>query len=121
MTTTWISSARAGSAREAKVAEPVFELSGFFRVTSKRNTPVQSTAPGDRKAIAGDWQAIRTSDRKRVILSYIKERGQATASETAELLDLSKGRVRAILQEMASEGTIEKVGNNRYAYYVPKQ
>lgn len=107
--------------REAKVAEPVFELSSFFKVTFKRNPIDQSAVLGDRQAIAIDRQAIKTSDRKRAILSYIEEHSQATTSEVAELLGLSKGRVRAILQEMARDGTIRKVGNNRYAYYVLKR
>lgn len=34
---------------------------------------------------------------------------------------LSDGRVSALLREMVSDGTIEKVNNNRYAHYVLKQ
>jgi ATP-dependent DNA helicase RecG len=109
------------AAKEAKVSEPEFELSGFFKVTFKRSL-VQSTgvstAASDKQAIASDWQAIKTSDRKREILAYIEEHRQATASEASVLLGLSKCRVRAILQEMAGDGTIKKVGNNRYAHYV---
>lgn len=108
------------AAKEAKIAEPVFELSGFFKVTFKRNT-AQSTATSDKQAIAIDWQSIKTSDRKRAILSYIEEHAQATTSEVSNLLGLSKGRVRAIFQEMANDGTIEKVGDNRHAYYVLKR
>ncbi|MDR3331621.1 MAG: putative DNA binding domain-containing protein [Synergistaceae bacterium] len=95
------------AAREANVAEPIFEFSGFFKVTFKRKAAVQSTATSDR-------QAIKTSDRKRVLFSYIEEHGQITASEAADLLTLSKGRVRAILQEMTKNYTIEKVGDKRY-------
>lgn len=105
--------------RAAHVAEPVFELTGFFKVTFKRNT-AQSTAVGDKQAITSDWQAIKTGDRKRTIVAFIEEHELITAAEAAEILNLSKGRVRAILQEMTSEGTIKKVGNNRYTYYVLK-
>ena len=105
--------------RKANVAEPIFEFDGFFKVTFKRNT-TQSTAASDRQAITSDRQAIETSDRKRVILSYFEKHTQATASEVAELLGLSKGRVRAILQEMTNDDTIEKVGDKRYAYYILK-
>jgi len=108
------------AAKEAKIAEPEFEFSGFFKVTFKRSV-VQSIDVGDEQAIAIDRQAIKTSDRKRAVLSYIEEHAQATTSEVSNLLGLSKGRVRAILQEMANDGTIEKVGNNRYAYYVLKR
>ena len=105
--------------RKANVAEPIFEFDGFFKVTFKRNT-TQSTAASDGQAITGDGQAIKTSDRKRVILSYFEKHTQATASEVAELLGLSKGRVRAILQEMTNDDTIEKVGDKRYTYYILK-
>jgi predicted HTH transcriptional regulator len=108
------------AAREANVAEPEFEFSGFFKVTFRRNT-TQSTAASDRQAITSDRQAIKTSDRKRGIIAYFEKHTQATASEVAELLGLSKGRVRVILQEMTTDGTIEKVGDKRYTYYVLKR
>jgi len=63
---------------------------------------------------------METSDRKRLILSHFEKHRQATAAEVSNLLGLSKARARAILQEMASDGTIEKMGNTRYAYYVLK-
>jgi ATP-dependent DNA helicase RecG len=107
--------------RDAKVAEPAFELENFFKVTFKRSEASQSTVSSDRQAIASEGQAIKTSDRKRAILSYIEEHSQITASAASDFLGLSKGRARAILQEMTGDETIEKIGNNRYAYYVLKQ
>ena len=101
------------AAREAQIEEPTFELSGFFKVTFKRNA-FQSTG-------TSDVQAIKTSDRKQMILRYLEEHGKATGSEIASLTGLSKSRVRAILHEMAGEGMVEKIGVNRYAYYVRKQ
>jgi predicted HTH transcriptional regulator len=115
------------AAKEAKVSAPEFELSGFFKVTFKRNIAsisniAQLSATSDKQAIGkrliSDCQAIETSDRKSEILAYIEEHKRATASEASGLLGLSKARVRAILREMVSDGTIEKVGDNRYAYYV---
>jgi len=115
------------AAKEAKVSAPEFELSGFFKVTFKRNIAsisniAQLSATSDKQAIGNrlisDWQSIETSDRKREILTYIEEQKRVTASEVSGLLGLSKARVRAILREMVSDGTIEKVGDNRYAYYV---
>jgi ATP-dependent DNA helicase RecG len=100
--------------REANVSEPEFDFSNFFRVTFRRNVPAQSTAPID-------WQAIKTADRKSIILAYIKKHARVTASEIATNMGLSKSRIRVILQEMVSDRTIEKVGNNRYAYYVLKR
>jgi len=106
------------AARIAKVAEPEFDFSNFFKVTFKRNAAIQMKAAGDRQAITSDWRAIEPSDRKTEILSYVKEHSKITASEAASLLKLSNGRVRAILKEMTAEGTIRKVGDNRYTYYV---
>ncbi len=102
--------------RDAHVAQPVFELTDFFKVTFKRK-PVQSNVIGDKPTIASDWQAI-ASDRKQTIVGYIERHARISAAEAAEILNLSKGRVRSILQEMAGDGTIKKIGNNRYTYYV---
>ena len=98
------------AARDAQVAEPEFELSGFFKVTFKRSA-IQSTASGDR-------QAIETSDRKSSILIYLEEHKQVTTTEASTLLGLSKSRTRAVLSEMVNDGTIEKVSDKRYAYYL---
>ncbi|MDR1849816.1 MAG: putative DNA binding domain-containing protein [Zoogloeaceae bacterium] len=103
------------AAKAAKAAEPVFELAEFFKVTFKRNL-TQSPAASDEQAI----DKRLTSDKKRAIRAYIETHGKATVSEVATLLGLSKGRVRAILQEMANDGTVGKAGNNRYACYVLK-
>jgi len=97
--------------KEAKVAMPKFELDGFFKVTFKRE---------NSQAVASDKKAIKTSDSKINILSFIKKHKDATASEISIQLNLRKVRVRAILQEMTNEKTIEKIGKNRYAYYILK-
>jgi DNA-binding transcriptional regulator PaaX len=39
-------------------------------------------------------------------------------ADLIKIVGLSEGRVRALLCEMVSDGTIEKNGNNRYAHYV---
>ena len=70
--------------------------------------------------MASDWQAIDAIEKNRLILSYIEERQKVTVAEISAILGLSKSRVRAILQEMSTDGKIEKIGNNRYAYYVLK-
>jgi len=70
--------------------------------------------------LAGDWQAIDKNEKKQFISSYIKERQKVAAAEISAVLGLSKSRVRAILHEMVADGKIEKIGKNRYAYYVIK-
>jgi ATP-dependent DNA helicase RecG len=108
--------------QKAKVADPEFTFSGFFRVTFKRSVSDQSTTSSSRQAmdkqLIADGKPIKAGDRKSMILTYIEEHTKATASDIADSLDLSKSHARRILQEMVSDGTIKKVGNNRYTYYV---
>ena len=70
------------------------------------------------KRLVTDRQPIKTSDRKREILAYIEEKTKATTADIADFLGLSKVYVRRILREMVNDGTIEKVGSNRDAYYM---
>ena len=105
------------AAREANVAEPEFELSGFFKVTFKRN---EADVLSGRQSVVNRSQSDTLSDRKQAIISFLEEHGRAKAIDFANVIGLSDGRVRALLREMVSDGTIEKVGNNRYAYYVLK-
>ena len=66
-------------------------------------------------------QSDMPTDRKRAVISFLEEHGQAKASDMIKVIGLSDGRVRALLREMVSDGIIEKIGNNRYAYYVLKR
>jgi Mn-dependent DtxR family transcriptional regulator len=50
----------------------------------------------------------------------LEARKKATAPDIAALLGVTNGWARTILRQMTSDGTIEKVGDNRYAYYVMK-
>ena len=105
------------AAKEAKVSEPAFEFSGFFKVTFKRAESGNSIG---RQSVANRPQSDTLTDRKRNVISYLEENNQAKASDFEIVLGLSDGRVRALLREMAAEGTIIKRGKNRYAYYVLK-
>jgi ATP-dependent DNA helicase RecG len=100
--------------RKANVAEPVFEFDGFFKVTFKRSA-VDTSHPSSGS------QAVAKADRKREILSIIKTTGQASSSELARTVGLTSGRVRSLLRDLVNDGAIEKIGNNRYARYVPKR
>lgn len=106
------------AAREANIAEPEFELSGFFKVTFKRN---KSDGLSDHQSVVNRPQSDAPSDRKRAVISFLEVHVQAKAADFVKVVRLSDGRVRALLREMRSEDTIEKVGNNRYAYYVLKR
>ncbi|GHV56145.1 hypothetical protein FACS189460_0360 [Deltaproteobacteria bacterium] len=55
-----------------------------------------------------------------MIVSYIKLHEKVTVTDIATLLGVTNGWARTILRQMASEGTIDKVGNYRYTYYVMK-
>lgn len=87
----------------------------FSELRSKETYQKLQTVANPIAAI--DWRPFKTSDRKRAVLAYIEEHVGATASEVAALLGLSKSRARVILQEMTTDGEIEKIGNNRYTYY----
>ena len=103
--------------REANVAEPEFEFSGFFKVTFKRNDAAFSIG---RQSVANRSQSVAPADRKRIVISFLEENGQAKVSDFVNVIGLSDGRVRTLLREMISDGVIKKVGNNRYAYYILK-
>ena len=103
--------------REAHVAEPEFDLSDFFKVTFHRNNP---DIPISRQSTANRLQSATTADRKRRIISFLEEYQQGKVLDFVNVIELSEGRVRDILREMVSDGTIEKVGDKRYTYYVLK-
>ena len=68
-----------------------------------------------------DWQSIDTGDRKKQILAFIANNDKVTTSQLAKLTGLTQGRIRTILQELASDGFIEKVGNYRHTSYIIKK
>jgi sugar-specific transcriptional regulator TrmB len=49
---------------------------------------------------------------------FLKEKGQARTTDLASVTGLSDGRVRALLRSMVGDGTIEKIGDYRHAYYI---
>jgi predicted HTH transcriptional regulator len=108
------------AAKEANVAEPKFELENFFRVTFIR-TPLD-TSSGSQAVASGHkrLQAVAPADRKRLVIEYLEEHGQGKNPDFIDITGLSDGRVRALLREMVEDGTIEKIGDNRYTYYVLK-
>jgi len=74
-----------------------------------------------RKSVANRSQSDVTTDRKKTIISFIETSGQAKTSDLTGIIGLSDGRVRELLREMVDDGSIQKIGENRYAYYVLKQ
>jgi len=89
---------------------------------------VQSLAASDCKrllsnclSVANRSLSVATTDRKSAVISFLIENGEAKVSDFINLIGLSDGRVRVLLREMVNDGTIEKIGNNRYAYYILKQ
>ena len=103
--------------QEANVAEPEFEFSDFFKVTFKRNDANFSIG---RQSVVNRLQSVAPADRKRAVISFLEENEKAKIGDFIKVIGLSDSRVRALLREMVSDGTIEKIGNHRYAYYVLK-
>jgi len=60
------------------------------------------------------------TERKHAILSFIEENGRARVGDFINGTRLRDDQVKALLSEMVRDGTIEKVGKNRYAYYILK-
>ena len=111
------------AAKEAEVSEPEFELSGFFKVTFKRNTAIQSTVSIEThsKLIRNPIDTPSTlSDRTSAIITYLERHEKVTAPEIAALFGVTGSWARTVLRKMTNDGVIEKVGNTRYAYYVLK-
>ena len=73
-----------------------------------------------RQSVANRSQLEITIDRKKAIISFIEISGQAKTSDLTEVIGLSDGRVRELLREMVDDGSIQKIGENRYTYYVLK-
>jgi len=98
--------------------DPVYEV-------LPRNISLMFEAPangvyqdkGDKKAIKGDEQAIKPSDRKQAIVEYLQSNIEAGNAQIAELLNLGSSRTRVVLNAMAEEGIIEKVGDKRATVY----
>jgi len=106
------------AAREANVAEPEFEFTDFFKVTFKRN---ENTVSIGRQSAANRSQPVKPAEKKQAIISFLKENSQGRVSDFVKIVGLSNGRVRELLREMASEETIERVGNYQFAYYILKR
>jgi len=79
----------------------------------------KSAVIGSKSAVIGSKSAVK-EDRKRVVLSYLAENGKITTLEAANLFGLKESRGRDVLKGMIDDELIEKVGNNRGAYYILK-
>jgi len=114
------------AAKDAKVATPKFELDGFFKVTFKREgsqlvaSDNQSVANRLQSAAIG-CQSTAPADRKQTIVSLLRKQEQVRVSELINIIGITEGRIRDLLREMVNDGTIEKIGKNRYAYYILKK
>jgi ATP-dependent DNA helicase RecG len=104
--------------REANVAEPEFEFTGFFKVTFKRS---ENDISIGRQSAANRPLSVTPIDRKQAIVSFLEKNGQGKISDFVNIVGLSDGRVRSLLREMVNDETIERLGKNRYAYYILKQ
>jgi ATP-dependent DNA helicase RecG len=72
---------------------------------------------GESLSVANRSLSVVTTDRKNAVIEFLKNNGQAKVHDLVDIVGLSDGRVRALLREMTAEGTLEKVGDKRYASY----
>jgi len=103
------------AAKDADVAQPEFDLDGFFRVIFKRATSI-----GNQAGAITDRLPIETPDRDEIILKFLNDNNTGKASEIAHLLGVSTDRARQILRKMASGGLITKHGDRRHTHYTAK-
>jgi len=78
----------------------------------------QPLAQAVDKRLTSGKEAVEPSDRKKQITEFIIINGKATSSQLSEYTGLTQVRVRAILKELVDCGTVTKVSDNRYAYYI---
>ena len=76
------------------------------------------TMPVDRQATRVDRKLMEV-DRSALVLSYLQGHGPVRAADVSEFLGLSRSHTRTILRGMAQQGLIQKLGDKRYARYVP--
>ena len=69
------------------------------------------------QSVANRSPSVAMTDRKQRIIDYLEVNNKCKTSDLIELIGLSDGRIRTLLREMVSEGTLEKTGNNRYTLY----
>ena len=95
-----------------------YTSSSDSQATAKR-LPSDSQAAAKRQP--SDCRALEASDRKKQIVEFIASNGKATSSQLAMLTGLTQGRIRRMLNKLAADGAIAKIGDNRYASYVLKE
>ena len=68
-----------------------------------------------------DRQPLNATDRKNQIVELITDNEKVTSSQLIGFTGLSQGRIRALLRELVADNEIEKIGDNRYTFYITKK
>jgi len=104
-----------------RIIVPLDDEYSYDAGVSKVQDSVSSQSiPIDTPSILIDTQPI-LSDRKSAIINWLETRDKVTTSEVATQMGITTIWARKILQEMTSEGSLEKIGNYRYTYYILKK
>jgi ATP-dependent DNA helicase RecG len=61
--------------------------------------------------------SVATTDRKTTIKYFIEKHSEVKTADLAHAFELSDGYIRALLRDMVADGTLEKLGDKRYAKY----
>jgi len=85
-----------------------------------KSQAVAKRSPSGRQAVAKRSQTVLVADREKSVIDFLSKNEQAKTPELIDVVGLSAGRVRALLRDMVNSGLIEKVGDNRYTYYILK-
>ncbi|MDR0652652.1 MAG: putative DNA binding domain-containing protein [Synergistaceae bacterium] len=127
------------AAKEADVAEPQFEMSGFFKVTFKRND-TQSTETSDReqaipaftekhsrtstselaKDTERDTERDTVSDTQGKLLKLLAANPRMTAKAISADLGINERNVKKNIKALKDAGLIERVGSDRSGHWIVK-
>jgi ATP-dependent DNA helicase RecG len=96
-------------------------LSTDYRKSSGSQTEVKRKSSGSQAEVKRESsgnQTVPITDSKGFIASYLDVNQKVTASEIAQCIGVSNRWARSLLHQMAEEGVLLKIGDNRFAYYV---
>lgn len=72
------------------------------------------------KTIKSSNKATKSSDKKELILQYVKQNGSITSKDVKEMLNISESYAKQLLVSMVNDMILETVGANKNREYVAK-
>jgi ATP-dependent DNA helicase RecG len=116
------------AAQEANVAEPKFELSGFFKVTFKRNeldssigykslSNVENTADDQINVQINDQINVQLNEIEDKVLSVVSANPRLTLDGIAEQISKSPKTAQRCLDQLRKKNIIRRIGARKDGYW----